>query len=50
MFYSSLKRTVNDQECSGWSDPGGKGFMVRGVTYNDDNLKVRIAAFFLIFT
>ncbi|XP_024391660.1 protein ENHANCED DISEASE RESISTANCE 2 [Physcomitrium patens] len=40
MFYSSLKRTVNDQECSGWSDPGGKGFMVRGVTYNDDNLKI----------
>ncbi|KAG0591106.1 hypothetical protein KC19_1G150000 [Ceratodon purpureus] len=40
MFYSSLRRTLSDQDCNGWSDPGGKGFMVRSRTYNVDSLKV----------
>jgi hypothetical protein len=40
MFYSSLRRTINDDDCNGWSDPGGKGFMVRSRTYNVDSLKI----------
>lgn len=40
MFKSALRRTVNKYDSNGWSDPGGKGFMVRSCTYNDDSLKV----------
>jgi hypothetical protein len=39
LFYSSLRRTIDDNDCNGWSDPGGKGFMVRSRTYNTDSLK-----------
>ncbi|KAG0630717.1 hypothetical protein M758_1G199400 [Ceratodon purpureus] len=39
-FYSSLRRTISDQDCNGWSDPGGKGFMVRSQTYNENSLKI----------
>lgn len=42
MFYSSLRRTVSDDDFYGWSQPGGKGFMVRSKTYNEDSLKVCI--------
>lgn len=48
MFYSSLRRTLSDQDCNGWSDPGGKGFMVRSRTYNVDNLKVSITLFIFL--
>jgi len=40
MFRSALRRTVNKHDSNGWSDPGGKGFMVRSRTYNDDSLKI----------
>lgn len=40
MFRSALRRTINKHDSNGWSDPGGKGFMVRSRTYNDDSLKV----------
>lgn len=40
MFYSSLRRTVSDDDFYGWSQPGGKGFMVRSKTYNEDSLKI----------
>ncbi len=45
MFHSSLRRTTSDQDCNGWSDPGGKGFMVRSQTYNENSLKVCITLF-----
>jgi hypothetical protein len=38
LFNGSLCRTVN--ESNGWSDPGGKGFMVRSCTYEQDSLKI----------
>lgn len=47
MFYSSLRKTISDQDCNGWSDPGGKGFMVRSRTYNVDSLKVCSTPFIL---
>lgn len=40
MFLSSLRKCVGPKDAHGWSDPGGKGFMVRSRTYNDDGLKV----------
>lgn len=39
-FKGSLRRSVYDKDSDCWSEPGGKGFMVRGRTYNDDSLKV----------
>jgi hypothetical protein len=38
LFNGSLGQTVN--ESNGWSDPSGKGFMVRSCTYDQDSLKV----------
>ncbi|CAM6079958.1 unnamed protein product [Sphagnum tenellum] len=38
LFNGSLCQTVN--ESNGWSDPGGKGFMVRSCTYDQDSLKI----------
>jgi hypothetical protein len=40
LFNGSLRQTVNDKDSNGWSDPGGKGFMVRSRTYDQDSLKV----------
>lgn len=40
MFCSALRRTICDQDCNGWSDPGGKGFMIRSKTYDENRLKV----------
>lgn len=37
-FKGSLYEASSDSNC--WTDPGGKGFMVRGKTYVRDNLKV----------
>jgi hypothetical protein len=31
---------MGDKDCNGWSDPGGKGFMVRSQSYNENSLKV----------
>lgn len=42
MFQSTLRKSVGPNDPHGWSDPGGKGFMVRSHTYNDDSLKVCI--------
>uniref|UniRef100_A0A7I4E3M8 START domain-containing protein n=1 Tax=Physcomitrium patens TaxID=3218 RepID=A0A7I4E3M8_PHYPA len=38
VFQSGLRR-CDGRSDHGWSDPGGKGFMVRSVTYNNDGLK-----------
>ncbi|CAM6011988.1 unnamed protein product [Sphagnum balticum] len=38
LLNGSLCQTVN--ESNGWSDPGGKGFMVRSCTYDQDSLKI----------
>ena len=40
---SSLSRGNDEAGCDCWSDPGGQGFMVRGRTYIQDNIKVRCA-------
>lgn len=40
LFNGSLRQTVHDKDSNGWSDPGGKGFMVRSRTYDQDSLKV----------
>ncbi|CAK9882974.1 unnamed protein product [Sphagnum jensenii] len=40
LFNGSLRQTVHDKDSNGWSDPGGKGFMVRSRTYDQDSLKI----------
>lgn len=42
VFQSGLRR-CDGRSDHGWSDPGGKGFMVRSVTYNNDGLKVCVS-------
>ncbi|KAG0595475.1 hypothetical protein M758_UG169300 [Ceratodon purpureus] len=37
---SGLRKCVGPNDPHGWSDPGGKGFIVRSRTYNDDGLKI----------
>ena len=37
---SGLRKCVGPNDPHGWSDPGGKGFIVRSRLYNDDGLKV----------
>lgn len=49
MLYSSLRKTVSDEDFNGWSQPGGKGFMVRSQTYNEDSLKVCITSLYPLF-
>jgi len=40
IFQSALRKSVGPNDPHGWSDPGGKGFMVRSRTYNNDSLKI----------
>eukprot|EP00250_Pteridium_aquilinum_P016191 c22992_g1_i1 orf=435-2675(-) len=37
---TSLRKGLGDSDSDCWSDPGGQGFMVRGRTYIQDNMKV----------
>ncbi|KAG0553541.1 hypothetical protein KC19_12G018800 [Ceratodon purpureus] len=37
---SGLRKCVGPNDPHGWSDPGGKGFIVRSRLYNDDGLKI----------
>ncbi|KAJ7523493.1 hypothetical protein O6H91_18G051900 [Diphasiastrum complanatum] len=39
-FRGSLWPAANGKDSNCWADPGGKGFMVRGKTYNKDYLKI----------
>lgn len=39
-YKGSLCQAVGNTNSNCWTDPGGKGFMVRGKTYSSDGLKV----------
>ncbi|KAJ7566821.1 hypothetical protein O6H91_02G120000 [Diphasiastrum complanatum] len=39
-FRGSLWPAANGKDSNCWADPGGKGFMVRGKTYNKDYMKI----------
>eukprot|EP00246_Nothoceros_aenigmaticus_P012192 TRINITY_DN3653_c0_g1_i3.p1 TRINITY_DN3653_c0_g1~~TRINITY_DN3653_c0_g1_i3.p1 ORF type:complete len:725 (+),score=125.57 TRINITY_DN3653_c0_g1_i3:628-2802(+) len=40
VFKGSLPRGRHDKDTDCWFEPNGKGFMIRGVTYMQDSLKV----------
>lgn len=42
-FHGSLHKGKDDTDTNCWTSPNGMGFMIRGKTYLEDNLKVGFA-------